>query len=182
MRAGKYLTERNIGLDSLNSLCDFLNLNHVKMTSHLSEEKVALLDANLEAQSFLGWLKLKLPLDGIEINEAMNIIKPLFYNSTIQIDELMGERILNGLSCLINKHFYSKAKESLTQILYSNKSTLEKILLLKLAEPFVKPKKSFVSKIKKAKKSSINDYDPYENFHWGGLHGEEAYIGYWNTD
>ena len=28
----------------------------------------------------------------------------------------------------------------------------------------------------------INERDPYENFHWGGLSGEEAYIGYWNTD
>lgn len=27
-----------------------------------------------------------------------------------------------------------------------------------------------------------NERDPYENFHWGGLSGEEAYIGYWNTD
>lgn len=27
-----------------------------------------------------------------------------------------------------------------------------------------------------------NDIDPYEDFHWGGLSGEEAYIGYWNTD
>jgi hypothetical protein len=27
-----------------------------------------------------------------------------------------------------------------------------------------------------------NYIDPYENFHWGGLSGEEAYIGYWNTE
>lgn len=28
---------------------------------------------------------------------------------------------------------------------------------------------------------SSNSYDPYENFSWGGLSGEEAYIGYCNT-
>jgi hypothetical protein len=27
-----------------------------------------------------------------------------------------------------------------------------------------------------------NYIDPYENFHWGGLSGEEAFIGYWNTE
>lgn len=26
------------------------------------------------------------------------------------------------------------------------------------------------------------DHDPYENFRWGDLGGEEAYIAYWNTD
>lgn len=25
-------------------------------------------------------------------------------------------------------------------------------------------------------------YDPYEDNYWGGLTGEEAYIGFWNTD
>ena len=31
---------------------------------------------------------------------------------------------------------------------------------------------------------NINYYkrDPYENFRWGGLSGEEAYDAYWNTD
>lgn len=27
-----------------------------------------------------------------------------------------------------------------------------------------------------------NDRDPYENFHWGGLSGEEAHTAYWNCD
>lgn len=28
--------------------------------------------------------------------------------------------------------------------------------------------------------TSSSSYDPYENFSWGGLSGEEAYIGYFN--
>lgn len=32
------------------------------------------------------------------------------------------------------------------------------------------------------KSDSEDSHDPYENFEWGGLRGEEAYIGYWNTD
>lgn len=27
-----------------------------------------------------------------------------------------------------------------------------------------------------------SSFDPYEDFHWGDLSGEEAYIAYWNTD
>jgi len=27
-----------------------------------------------------------------------------------------------------------------------------------------------------------SSYDPHENFHWGGLSGEEAHTGYWNCD
>lgn len=32
------------------------------------------------------------------------------------------------------------------------------------------------------KVSDNSERDPYENFRWGGLSGEEAYIGYLNTD
>jgi len=30
--------------------------------------------------------------------------------------------------------------------------------------------------------SNQDPYDPYENFHWGGLSGEEAHTAYWNCD
>jgi len=184
MRVGKYLTERNISLSSINNLCEFLHLNHVKMTSLLSEEKVTLLDTNIEANPFLNWLNIRLQLDKIEIEDAKNIIKPLFYNSTTKIDELLGERIINALAFLINKTFYSKAKESLIKVLTADINVLEKISLLKLAEPFIKPKNYLISSKTKRKSHTENgnDFDPYKNFHWGGLHGEEAYIGYWNTD
>jgi hypothetical protein len=31
-------------------------------------------------------------------------------------------------------------------------------------------------------KNHTSYIDPYENYRWGGLSGEEAYIGYWNTE
>jgi hypothetical protein len=31
-------------------------------------------------------------------------------------------------------------------------------------------------------KNQTSCIDPYENYSWGGLTGEEAYIGYWNTE
>jgi hypothetical protein len=77
---------------------------------------------------------------------------------------------------------------------------LDKISLLKSIKPFSEQKKPTIRTT--TTKTSINhkdidleDYDddfsgessrsshdPYEDFSWGGLHGEEAYIGYWNTD
>lgn len=33
-----------------------------------------------------------------------------------------------------------------------------------------------------SQKKDESYYDPYENFSWGGLQGEEAYAAYWNCD
>jgi hypothetical protein len=184
MRVVKYLIEKNIGLASIIYMCDYLHLDHVKINSKLSEAKISLFNATLDTQSFQDWLQIKINLDSIEINNAKKLIIPLFYNETFQIDELLGERILNGILLLINKSYYSNAKEGLLQILSADKSILEKISLLKLSEPFSKPKQAS-NPPKKTKISYSRDdsnYDPYENFRWGGLSGEEAFVGYWNTD
>jgi hypothetical protein len=184
MRAGQYLSERKIGLETLNSLCDYLRLDKLKISSKLSESKIALIDEALNSQGFLDWLQIRLSLDKMEIDQARDLLKPLFYSSTVQIDDLLGERILNALSLLIEKSYYRRVKESLLKILTADKTILDKISLLKMAEPFSKPPASLTS-LRTAPisyKSYDTDYDPYENFHWGGLSGEEAYIGYWNTD
>ena len=43
-------------------------------------------------------------------------------------------------------------------------------------------KKENLEEINSQKITSISERDLYENFRWGGLSGEEAYIGYWNID
>jgi len=183
MRTGEYLKEQNIGLGTINNLCDYLRLDKLKIGSKLSESKIALLDATLNSQGFQEWLQIRLTLEKIEIEVAKKIIKPLFYNSTLQIDDLLGERIINALLLLIDKSYYRRAKDTLLKILTGDKTILEKIYLLRLSEPFSKPAASLITS-KHAQMSNRNydsDYDPYENFYWGGLCGEEAYIGYWNT-
>lgn len=182
MRTGEYLKEQNIGLGTINNLCDYLRLDKLKIGSKLSESKIALLDATLNSQGFQEWLQIRLSLEKIEIEVAKNIIKPLFYNSTLQIDELLAERIINALLSLIDKSYYRRAKDTLLKILTGDKTILEKIYLLRLSEPFIKPEASLTSKhAKMSDRDYESAYDPYENFYWGGLSGEEAYIGYWNT-
>lgn len=42
--------------------------------------------------------------------------------------------------------------------------------------------KEFYEERKTDQPYSDTNYDPYENFRWGDLGGEEAYIAYWNTE
>ncbi len=200
MRVKNYLIERNIGIGTVKRLCDFLRLNTIEVNSKLTEEKKELLDKTLNSESFWIWLQTKFSLDRIEINESKTTIKPLFYNSVDPIDNLSGERILNSLSYLINVGLFGSQKEILLKIISSDKSVTEKISILKLSKSFSEPKTpsinfnpiessispedfdldDFEDEIKRENRRSR--CDPYEDFSWGGLDGEEAYIGYWNTD
>ncbi|MFN5024387.1 MAG: hypothetical protein ACK5HJ_01420 [Bacteroidota bacterium] len=200
MRVKKYLTDRNIGIGTVKRLCDFLRLDGLEVNSKLTEEKKELLDKTMNSESFKIWLHTKFSLDRMEINESKTTIKPLFYNSVDPIDNLLGERILNSLNHLINLGLFGSQKEILLKIISSDKSVTEKISLLKLSKPFSEPKipairtntsessltpedidfDDFEDEIKRENRRST--YDPYEDFSWGGLHGEEAFIGYWNTD
>jgi hypothetical protein len=180
MRVTKYLVDKNIGLGSLNDMCDYLHFEHLGANNKLSDTKISLFDSTLNDQSFHEWLRVK----KIEFENARSLVQNLSYKSKTEIDEILGEKILNALSLLIIKLFYSRTKKNLLQIIQSNKTILEKIALLKTSEPFSKPTEaSSSSKINKRTSQRSHDsyYDPYENFHWGGLSGEEAYIGYWNT-
>lgn len=182
MRVINYLTKRNIGLGTLTHMCEYLSFNRLTVNSKLSEEKILLFDAIINDETFRNWLKLKMALDKIIITDARKLISHLYHNSNLKIDELLGERILNALYLLLEKSFYANEKKSLTEILDSDKSVLDKIDLLKLATPFVKPVEKKLSPTKtRTYKRRDSFYDPYEDFQWGGLSGEEAYIGYWNT-
>jgi hypothetical protein len=129
MRVGQYLTERRIGIVTLNNLLEFLKMDQLKVTSKLTQERIRILDDALNSKLFEDWLQLKLNLDKIEIAEAKKIVKPLFLGSTTVIDELLSEQILNALLFLIKKSFYPKGKDNLLQILRLDKSVPEKILL-----------------------------------------------------
>lgn len=198
MRVIKYLIEKNIGLGTVKMLCDFLKLDSIEVNSKLTVEKKELIDKTLNSESFEKWYQIKLSLDCIEINESKSIIKTLYCNSVVQIDILLGERILNSLIHLIKNGFYGQHKESLLKIISSDISILDKINLLKLSKPFSEQetpsiKTKDTSKIPEdidlddsdedtKHELRISRNDPYEGFRWGGLEGEEAYAGYWNTD
>ncbi|MFB9865220.1 hypothetical protein [Rufibacter immobilis] len=148
----------------------------MKLNSKLPEFKIILFDATLNSESFQDWLQVKLNLERIEIMNAKEHVQNLFYNSKNEINGCLDERVINSLKFLLEKSFYSSKKsENLLQIVNSDKTSIEKISLLKASEPFSKPKQASIS-------LNRHSVDSYENFNWGGLNGEEAYTGYWNTD
>lgn len=182
MRVINYLKKRNIGLGTLAHMCEYLCFNQLTVNSKVSEEKTILFDAIINDESFRNWLKLKMALDKIIITDAKKLISHLYHDSNLKIDELLGERILNALNTLLEKSFYAKEKNSLTEILDSDNSIINKIELLKLTAPFMKPiEKTPLTTKKNSTTRRDSFFDPYEDFHWGGLSGEEAFIGYWNT-
>ena len=178
MRISKYLVNRNISLKTLNYICEYLNFDFVNLNTKISEEKVKLFDFHLDNSVFTEWFKIRITLDKIKIDNAYDLVKKLDQN--VLIDDLLGERILNACAFLTKLSFYSsERREAISIILNSENSISEKIKLLKIS----KKQKDKVKENEEVIQSfSTYENDPYEDFCWGGLSGEEAYDGYWNTE
>lgn len=186
MRVSNFIVSRNISIIRLNHICDYLFLPEVRINSKASEEIIRLWDLALNDNLFDEWLKMKIKFEKIQTENANRIVKELKEISNIESYNIEHcERIVNSYLFLIKKSKYpTKDAETLSEIINSEKSLLGKISLLKNFRPYtetnkIKTKQSYSNDFDRDYESS---YDPYENFHWGGLSGEEAYIGYWNTD
>lgn len=185
MRASDFIVSRNISIKRLNHICDYLFLPQVRINSKASEENFRLWDLALNDKLFDEWLKMKIKFEKIETENAKRLVQELKEIPSIESYNIEHcERIINSYLFLIGKSTYpTKDAEKLTEIINSEKSLFDKISLLKSFCPYIE-----TAKIKSKQSYSHSDedyessYDPYENFHWGGLSGEEAYIGYWNTD
>jgi len=94
MRVIKYMTDKNIGLKSINLMCDYLKLDPLAVNSNISESKISLLDATLYDESFKKWLSLKNELGKMEYDYAKKLIQNLYHSSTTEIDDILAERIL----------------------------------------------------------------------------------------
>ncbi len=187
MRVFKYLKKEGIGIHSFNYVCDYLNLDRLHINTKLSDEKIALIDSTLNDVLFNQWLKIRHELDKVEIKNATIVIKPLFYNSVDPVNELLAERIFNSILFLISRLYFNHDDAiNLKQIILSDSSNVEKISELKKCKPFIRKMKEEDEEedeeIRLHRKRGSSNYDPYENFHWGGLSGEEAFDGYWNTN
>ena len=176
MRVGKYLVERKMSLKSFFYLCEYTNLDRLTADSKLQDDKILLLDKAVNQESFQKWMQLKFTADDIQIASATVLLK--YLDSRALIDDVTGERILNAILFLIDRGLFIKRKVELLKILSSNQDISHKILDLRFSGNFIQPKTNSNPITKKYKSS----YDPYENFSWGGLSGEEAYNGYWNTE
>ena len=185
MRTSEFISSKNISLIRLNNICEYLFLPSLKINSKISEERKKLLEMTLKNELFDEWYKIKSKVELIEINNAKRLIKQLEEIENFEeISAELCERIINSHLFLIKKSTYPTIDaEQILQIIYSENHLLEKISLLKKNRPHREMTKS------NEKISSQNieieyesSYDPYENFYWGGLSGEEAYVGYCNTE
>jgi len=184
MRVSKFIISRNISIKRLNHICDYLFLPEVRINSKASKEIIRLWDLALNDNLFSEWLNTKVKFENIQLKNANRIVKELKEVSNIESYNMEHcERIVNSYLFLIkNDKYPTKDVEKLSEIIDSEKSIMDKILLLKNFRPHTektKLKRRFYNDLDIDYESS---YDPYENFQWGGLSGEEAHTGYWNTD
>ena len=187
MRARKYQSEKRISSRELNRLCEYLFMDTLDANSKISETQIQLFDETLNSEQFKIWCLLKYPTESyerIEFNNACELIKHLFAFSTTVIDDQLANRILNSLQYLIKTDFFSAEKqEAIKQVLESNIVNLKKIkklqtfVLCKKPEPYDEHKEDEIEEQDDDYKPT---YNPYDNFSWGGLTGEEAFIAYWN--
>src|SRR5690554_5098444 len=182
VRVNKYLKENNISLKTLNALCDYLHQNKFSLNSKLNEEDLSLIDKNISTTGFNNWLHTKLTYEKAKIDNAKNIIKNLSYGSKIgntivgiEESESKNKRILNALQFLIDVEYYNEEKKAIIQSIINS----DKVLKTKINQL----KNHFHEKsVKNSQSENRAEHDPYENFHWGGLSGEEAHTAYWNCD
>lgn len=193
MRAAKYLAQKKISLKELNRICNYLFLDELNLNSKISETHVRLFDEVLVDEKYKNWCLLKfyrITYEQIEFENAKELLKHLSAYSSTLIDELLAKRIINALHSLIRNNRFSPENTDLIQkILNSEDSEFEKMKNLRSLELAKNPKRSS----HKVQAEKIDDLDKeidedksidhsYDDFYWGGLSGEEAYIAYWNCD
>jgi len=133
-----------------------------------------------------------------ENNVSENIIKMIIKESVINsvtkfygADKSYTFEIETNILSIIEKDEVRHIK--LSEIGYDILQRRKIILLIrsnmtKLLSEFNPTKNSYTSKNEsleideKEKFTYESNYDPSDNFRWGGLSGEEAYVAYWNCD
>ena len=179
MRISQFIVKKNVSIARIIFAFEYLNLNPIRITSKISEEKIQLVEDTLENEKFQEWFKAKIIVDRIEILNAKNLIAPINQFNSKPLEDIECERIINAFTFLLKRLVFNTEKaQYISEILKSEKTNAEKISLLKKSSQYDKREK-----IKRENYSlRESSYDPYENFNWGGLTGEEAYVGYWNTE
>lgn len=184
MRVNSYIKEKKISLSFLNLLCEYLYLNELQVNSKILGDHENLFNETLKSKRFDDWYKSRKQIyKSIELQNADRLISCLYYNSTLEINQIFGLRIINSLKYYIKNGGFSEEKGEINYIIHPTKDVLVKIKELKKIKPFRKPTEFDLKELKQIHKSKPKDeIDPYENFHFGGLSGEEANTAYWNCD
>ena len=193
MRVRKYLSEKNISTHELKVLCEYLYLNNLGLNTKMTDTHIKLFDETLNSEKYKNWYLLKftsISFEKIEFENAIELIKHLSAYSSTVIDNNLALRIINALRYLIGKNRFSpENSESILRIIDPDTPLLEKIKnlrTLKLAKNRKKPNrltKKYEEETEEIEPEEDHRHTPsaYDDFSWGGLSGEEAYIGYLNT-
>jgi superfamily I DNA/RNA helicase len=192
MRVRKYLSDKNISAHELIILCEYLYLNNLGLNSKMSDTLIKLFDETLNSEKYKNWYLLKftsISYEKIEFENARELIQHLSAYSSTVIDNNLSLRIINALRYLISKNRFSpENSESILRIIDSETPLLEKIKNLKTLKLAKNRKIPNRLKMKYKKEEEIEPEEDHkhtpsacDDFSWGGLSGEEAYIAYWNT-
>lgn len=190
MRVANFIKEQKITLNEFNKLCEFLFLSKMNPNTRLSEILVNLFKETLISKDYKEWFLLKyhkFSFEDIEIAHSLKLISYLRFNTETVITEILGLRIINSLTYLIEKNKFSEENKELIENVLKSEKSVELIISKLRASSLAKiPNKTNQSEeyldeslSRQAYKSNI---DPYENCHWGDLSGEEAYAAYWNCE
>jgi hypothetical protein len=186
MRVNNYINERKITLSILNLVCEYLYVNQLQINTKISDEYVILFDETLKCKTFKEWYQSKIRFHkSVNFRNANRLISLLNYNSSSEINEITGLRTINSIKYFIKIGRFSANKTEITNIVESKKDILNKISELRNIRPFRKPTESDLKKFQEFDNLNLEskvEIDPYENFHFGGLSGEEAHTAYWNCD
>lgn len=167
------MDKKNLGLRTINRLCDYLNLEQMSVYSKLSNEREDLLNKTLESNEFNKWFKIRVQQDKIEESKAKQTIEILYGYYFHIPNETQQKTIIDSLSFLLSRSYFVNERPMLQTILSSNAKYEVILNELRASKPF---------SLRKENTGTIVSNDEFDNFYWGGLNGEEAYIGFWNTD
>lgn len=172
MRLSKLLKELNISIDrALDALMSYSNKSY-NLNSKLTLDEIEYLESKFSIDK-----KIKLKMNHItEYGVNLDLKFEFQSNEKEEYNDLFNtylkiEEDINQLKNKMNR-YYSLELDEINILLKFKYGILYNI----------QNEIKFYRKHENRNEKKIRSFDPYENVSWGGLSGEEAYIGQWNCD
>jgi hypothetical protein len=186
MRTAQYLKNRNIGISTLEIICNFLNVDCPDINQKLTETQIKSFDTPITQSEFEKLYKSKIQF----INEALSEIKFLLQSPEIIIDELDKMKIvIDNINILIKHNYFRRERKSkFINILNTTADIKEQVDLIRKQFLDLKKNKDSHKNIDLNVKKGAFFEDKVVFFNddnsWISAYGNsyEAYIAHWNTD
>ncbi|PKP45940.1 MAG: hypothetical protein CVT94_16345 [Bacteroidetes bacterium HGW-Bacteroidetes-11] len=179
------MKEKKISQEMFSRLCEYLFFDKITTNQKIPAESVGLFENTLRSIDFNSWLILKYPkitFEKIELTNFKILINELIYLKSIHINEIQAMRLNNSVHYMINERKVRfKNHTKLVQLIESEMTNIEKATNLKTLFLESKSKNSQLNHMVSNDNIDTN-LDPFEDFSWGDLNGQEAYDAYWNCE